>query len=119
MSRSEAALAVTGGLLGGVGALALLVYAPAAFGNDRQLWSDASPTLRLTRAPVPMLLVCSSRRADSCAQARGFADKATSLGGRVSVFPIDLRHGEINTDLGAGGDLTAQVDNFLHSLHLP
>ena len=90
-----------------------------AFGNDRQLWSDASPTLRLARAPVPMLLVCSSRRADSCAQARGFADKATSLGGRVSVFPIDLRHGEINAELGAGGDLTAQVDNFLHSLNLP
>lgn len=90
-----------------------------AFGNDRQLWSDASPTLRLTHAPVPMLLVCSSRRADSCAQARGFADKATSLGGRVSVFPIDLRHGEINAELGAGGDLTAQVDNFLHSLNLP
>jgi acetyl esterase/lipase len=90
-----------------------------AFGNDRQLWSDASPTLRLTQAPVPMLLVCSSRRADSCAQARGFADKATSLGGRVSVFPIDLRHGEINAELGAGGDLTAQVDGFLHSLNLP
>jgi len=90
-----------------------------AFGNDQQLWRDASPTLRLARAPVPMLLVCSSRRADSCAQAQGFAEKAKSLGGRVSVFPIDLRHGEINADLGAGGDLTMQVDGFLHSLGLP
>ena len=90
-----------------------------AFGNDQQLWRDASPTLRLNRAPVPMLLVCSSRRADSCAQARGFADKANGMGGRVAVFPIDLRHGEINADLGAGGGLTSQVDNFLHSLNLP
>lgn len=90
-----------------------------AFGNDRGLWRDASPTLRLTRAPVPMLLVCSSRRDDSCAQATGFAEKATALGGRVKVVPVDLRHGEINTQLGASGGLTAQVDAFLQSLQLP
>lgn len=90
-----------------------------AFGNDRELWRDASPTLRLTRAPVPMLLVCSSRRADSCAQAGGFAEKATALGGRVKVAPIDLRHGEINAQLGTSGGLTTAVDAFLHSLELP
>jgi acetyl esterase/lipase len=91
-----------------------------AFGSDQQLWRDASPILRLTKAPVPMLLVCSSQRADSCAQAQAYADKAKSLGGRVSVYPIDMRHGEINAQLGAPGqDLTAQVDNFLHSLNLP
>ena len=90
-----------------------------AFGNDQQLWRDASPILRLSSAPVPMLLVCSSQRADSCAQASAFADKARSLGGRVSVYPIDMRHGEINAQLGAPGDLTVQVDNFLHSLNLP
>jgi acetyl esterase/lipase len=90
-----------------------------AFGSDRGLWRDASPTLRLTRAPVPMLLVCSSRRDDSCAQATGFAEKATSLGGRVKVVPVDLRHGEINAQLGASGGLTAQVDAFLQSLQLP
>jgi acetyl esterase/lipase len=90
-----------------------------AFGNDRDLWRAASPTLRLARAPVPMLLVCSSRRADSCAQAGAFAQKATSLGGRVKVAPVDLRHGNINAQLGTPGELTAQVDAFLHSLKLP
>ena len=90
-----------------------------AFGNDRELWRAASPTLRLARAPVPMLLVCSSRRADSCAQAGAFAQKATSLGGRVKVAPVDLRHGNINAQLGTPGELTAQVDAFLHSLKLP
>jgi acetyl esterase/lipase len=90
-----------------------------ALGNDRELWRAASPTLRLARAPVPMLLVCSSRRADSCAQAGAFAQKATSLGGRVKVAPIDLRHGNINAQLGTPGELTAQVDAFLHSLKLP
>jgi acetyl esterase/lipase len=90
-----------------------------AFGSNQQMWRDASPLLRLTSAPVPMLLVCSSQRADSCMQAQAFADKAKSLGGRVSVYPIDMRHGEINADLGASGNLTVQVDNFLHSLNLP
>jgi acetyl esterase/lipase len=100
----------------------------AAFGSDRGLWEAASPTLRLSRAPVPMLLVCSSQRADSCSQAKAFADKANALGGRASVVPVDLKHGQINSQLGAGSDslsaadddgLTAQVDNFLHSFHLP
>lgn len=91
-----------------------------AFGQNQQLWRDASPLLRLTSAPVPMLLVCSSQRSDSCVQAQAFADKAKAMGGRVSVYPIDMRHGEINAQLGAPGEaLTAQVDNFLHSLNLP
>jgi acetyl esterase/lipase len=90
-----------------------------AFGSDPQLWRDASPILRLSSAPVPMLLVCSSQRSDSCAQAQAYAEKAKVLGGRVSVYPIDMRHGEINAQLGAPGNLTVQVDNFLHSLNLP
>jgi acetyl esterase/lipase len=90
-----------------------------AFGSDPQLWRDASPILRLSSAPVPMLLVCSSQRSDSCAQAQAYAEKAKGLGGRVSVYPIDMRHGEINAQLGAPGNLTVQVDNFLHSLNLP
>ena len=90
-----------------------------AFGDDRQLWRDASPTLRLTQAPVPMLLVCSSRREDSCRQARGFAARAGELGGKVDVVPIDLRHGVINQQLGEPGELTRAVEDFLHSLRLP
>ena len=65
-----------------------------------------------------MLLVCSSRRADSCAQAEGFADKAKALGGRITVAPVDMRHGEINAQLGASGALTNQVDAFLRSIGL-
>jgi acetyl esterase/lipase len=90
-----------------------------AFGSDRQLWRDASPTLRLTHAPVPMLLVCSSRRDNSCAQASAFAAKATSLGGRVKVVPVDLGHADINAQVGTPGSLTATVDAFLQTLELP
>ena len=52
-----------------------------AFGNDQQLWRDASPILRLTSAPVPMLLVCASQRSDSCAQASAFAGQGRRWAG--------------------------------------
>ena len=65
-----------------------------------------------------MLLVCSSRRGDSCPQATAFAAKAKSLGGRVSVLPLDMTHAEINELLGASGEYTRQVESFMRSLGL-
>jgi arylformamidase len=61
------------------------LYDPV-FKNDLALWRAASPQHRLTRAPAPMLLVCSTRRSDSCPQAQTFAGTATALGGRVTVL---------------------------------
>jgi hypothetical protein len=87
-----------------------------AFGTDRQLWKDASPTLRLSSAVKPMLLVYSTRRPLSRAQATAFAEKAKSLGGDVKLLPEDLDHGSINTDLGLAGPYTDKVDAFLRSL---
>lgn len=89
------------------------------FGSDKALWDAASPTLQLKAAPVPMLLVCSSRRADSCPQADGFAAKAVSLGGKVTLLREDLTHAQINMTLGTSGDYTDQVEAFLRSLGLP
>jgi len=63
--------------------------------------------------------VCSTRRVMSCPQARGFAAKATSLGGRVTVLPIGLTHEEINKLLGAREDYTNAVETFMRSLGLP
>lgn len=88
------------------------------FGNDRQLWREASPTLRLRGKTPPMLLVCSTLRNNSCDQAAAFADRAKSLGGRVSVVPVAMRHQDINVDVGATASYTAQIDGFLHSLGL-
>lgn len=90
-----------------------------AFGTDRKLWRVASPTLRLQGPVVPMMLVCSSRRAVSCEQARAFASKAETLGGRVTVLPMDMRHGAINAELGVPGRYTDSVESFLRSLGLP
>ncbi|MEO5881339.1 MAG: alpha/beta hydrolase [Caldimonas sp.] len=89
------------------------------FGADPLRWTEVSPLHRLATRPVPMLLVCSSRRGDSCAAARRFASKAVSLGGRATVLPLDLGHGEINSELGRSPAYTASIDEFLRSLGLP
>lgn len=91
----------------------------AVFKSDASYWKAASPTLRLAGKPVaPMLLVCSSRRLDSCPQARAFASRAAQFGGRAQVLPVDLSHPEINALLGTPGSYTADVDAFLGSLGL-
>jgi arylformamidase len=84
-----------------------------AFGTDRDLWAQGSPTRRLSAAPLPMLLVCSSRRDDSCAQAQGFLEKANAMGGKVERRMEDKSHGEINEQLGLPGPYTEAVDAFL------
>jgi len=90
-----------------------------AFGSSPDHWREASPKYRLKgRLSAPLLAVCSSKRGDSCAQARAFAAKAESLGGHVPVLPVDLSHGEINNRLGLPGAYTEGVDAFLHSLGL-
>lgn len=84
-----------------------------AFGADAGRWAVLSPTWLLTAATPPLLAVCSSRRAESCTQARGLADKGRQLGVMVQVLPQDLNHGQINQQLGVPGDYTRQVDQFL------
>ena len=89
------------------------------FGQERALWIEASPFHRLTTAPAPMLVVCSTLRNDACPQARAFAAKAAGLGGNVTVLPVDLTHAQINKELGQPGRYTAAVEEFMHSLGLP
>ena len=87
-----------------------------AFGSDPATWAAASPTLQLKGKIAPFLGVCSSLRADSCAQARAFSDKAQGFGARVEVLPESLRHSQINAELGQASAYTASVDRFLASL---
>lgn len=81
-----------------------------AFGKDRTFWTEASPYHRLTTAPAPILVVCSTRRDEACPQAQPFASKSTKLGGRVVVLPVDMKHGEINKELGLPSDYTTTVE---------
>jgi acetyl esterase/lipase len=90
-----------------------------AFGSDVKFWREVSPLERLAGKTVPMLLVCSSRRTDSCSQARTFAKKITERGGVATVLPEDLSHGEINENLGIPGTYTEAADSFIQLLGLP
>ncbi|KMM77250.1 esterase [Xanthomonas sp. NCPPB 1128] len=87
-----------------------------AFGSMRSDWIAASPYHVMGASAPPLLAVCSSRRADACAQARHLAAKANARGIRVEVLPQDASHAEINRDLGLLSAYTAAVDAFLHTL---
>lgn len=87
-----------------------------AFGADTAAWRAVSPLHRLSGTPVPMLLVCSTQRVDSCTQARRFAAKVTEAQGRATVLPVALSHGESNSDLGREGDYTTAVEAFMRTL---
>jgi arylformamidase len=87
-----------------------------AFGADPSFWRAASPYAQLSREGVPLLAVCSSRRHDSCDQARHYASKAGEFGMRVQVLPKDLSHREINETLGLPGVYTEEVDQFIRGL---
>ena len=90
-----------------------------AFGSDPAIWAAASPTLQLTADAAPLLAVCSSRRDDSCAQAKGLKARADALGVRVEVLPQDLSHKQINEELGLPGAYTQAVDAFITTLYRP
>ncbi len=98
-------------------ALHLPLYDPI-FEDNQQLWQEASPTLRLSGTPAPMLLVCGPGLANACPQADAFAAAASQLGARAQVYPTDLSHGKISSELGMPGPLTDAVDEFLASLNL-
>ena len=87
-----------------------------AFGSDPAHWKSASPYYALTGKGQAILAVCSSRRADSCEQARSFVSKAQSLGIQAAVLQEDLTHKDINQRLGEKQDYTKAVDSFLAGL---
>lgn len=94
------------------------LYDPA-FGTDPAFWRAASPMQQLQSGAKPVLAVCSSRREESCEQARGFVAHAGALGVRAQVLPQDLSHGDINAQLGLPGGYTQAVEAFMASLSAP
>lgn len=90
-----------------------------AFGTNMQQWTQLSPWHQLSRATMPMLAVCSTRRTDSCSQAQQFVDKVQQQGGRASRLPMSLSHREINQLLGDDVAYTQAVEAFMASLAQP
>jgi acetyl esterase/lipase len=89
----------------------------SAFGKDEAFWKSASPLHVLNPAAAPMLLVCSTTRADKpCDQANAFSAKASALGVRAEVSGQALSHKEINQKLGLAGAYTDTVETFMASL---
>ena len=88
----------------------------AAFGSNPASWKMASPIDAMNAQARPFLVVCSSRRGDSCRQAKGFAARAASLGVRARVLEEDLSHQDINRQLGSPGAYTDAVEAFLATL---
>ena len=87
------------------------------FGADPAFWRQASPWHALAGPVPPLLLVCSTERADaSCGPAEAMARQAQALGGRAEVLPQDLSHGEINAQLGLESPYTRAVEAFMGSL---
>jgi len=87
-----------------------------AFGADRDYWREASPQHHLAAGAKPLLIVCSSRRGDSCRAANRFSTKAKSVGVRVEVLPVARTHAAIDADLGAPGEYTRAVETFMRTL---
>lgn len=86
------------------------------FGADPVFWRSVSPMAVLSTGATPMMLVCSSQRADgSCEQSTAFADAVKAKGGRATVLPQDLTHEQVNTTLGLPGAYTDAVDGFIRS----
>lgn len=93
----------------------LPLYA-AAFGDAPAYWRAASPLQQLQAGGAPFLAVCSTRRRESCPQARRFVAEADRLRMQARVRGEDLSHRQINEDLGTPTDYTAQVEVFLAGL---
>lgn len=87
-----------------------------AFGADENFWMEVSPYHRMTRNMPPSLLVCSSKRADSCSVSQSFILQAEKFGAISAVLPEDLSHGDVNGTLGLPGDYTDKVESFMHRL---
>lgn len=91
-----------------------------AFGKDPSYWRLMSPITHLSVQSVPIHMVCSSRRAESCAQAKLHQKAAYAQGVRAEINPQDLSHAEINRDLGQVDretiGYTRSVDAFIQSL---
>ena len=85
-----------------------------AFGADAATWQALSPIRQLTRDAVPVLAVCSTLRPDHpCEQAQDYTARARALGVDGEVLPQPLNHGEVNKELGAEENYTAEVDRFI------
>lgn len=87
-----------------------------AFGEDPQLWKDASPALHVrAERPLPSFLIFHvTKRPQAIKQAALFAEALKRAGGQATVVPVRTRnHATINRRLGMRNDLVgARILSF-------
>ncbi len=88
----------------------------SAFGKQQSYWRTVSPFHALSASASPILAVCSTRRLDSCSQARAFTARAAALGASARLVGQDLSHRAINETLGTQGAYTDVVEMFMGTL---
>jgi arylformamidase len=88
-----------------------------AFGDDPNYWQKTSPYHQLNQKIAPIFAVCSLQRDTSCEQAKTFANKLQSLNSQIEVMQVDMRHSEINSELGINTEYTKKVNTFIESLN--
>ncbi len=90
------------------------IYVPV-LGDDPEYWKLVSPYHHLSKDSIPLFIVCSNTRKDSCPQAYAYAKKAKSLGGQSAVHEEHMSHGQILANLGKPGSYTQSVDAFIQA----
>lgn len=88
-----------------------------AFGRNPEYWRSVSPFHAVTGEARSILVVCSTRRGDSCRQADRFVAKASSLGVKATTLKHNFSHRQINRRLGNDNRFTAEVESFMARLH--
>lgn len=73
-----------------------------AFGTDPRVLQDASPTLNIHPGEKypPFIMYCGTSRVRAIAQHKEFAARMAEAGGKTTVYPVQLSHGEINREAG-------------------
>ncbi len=77
-----------------------------AFGDDPEVWRDASPTLHVGQAALPPFLIFhAGDRQTSAYFSRQLAERLRQAGGRAEVVHApDKSHGQINQHIGTAQD---------------
>lgn len=86
------------------------------FGKDEAGWLKVSPIHRLKPGAPPWMGPCSHQWPEGCKQAKAYAEKMRSLGGTASFYPLHVKHGLVNGNLGLPGSYTRSVEEFMSSL---
>lgn len=85
-----------------------------AFGDDPAYWAKMSPVAQAKTAMKPMMLVYSLQRGPMDENGvLAFEAAAEKVETKIVVYPVDLSHGEIDSQLGLPSDYTTAVNNFI------